>query len=244
MAAMTGLGIRATVWKQSCRLPARASMSAYDMSFISLMSAPAAKTRSPPYRMTARMSGWAVPSSAQARISSCTCALSAFIFGRSSRIVPTAPSTSSRTNSPTSASIIRSAHPSVGGVFRDSRGVVHTVSSADPLQDLPPDAALALQEALLRPVDGDIGSAVERCDAVRELVERWQDAFFESLPESFDIEEERRYALESGMSLDEIEAEYAEEDAELGLDLDDLEDDEEANETLLLDGPLLLEDDE
>src|SRR3954471_9075699 len=189
------------------------------------------------------MSVRVVASWAQARISSCTCAFSAFIFGRSSRMVPTAPSTSSRTNSPTSASIIRSAHPSVGGVFRDSRGVVHTVSSADPLQDLPPDAALALQEALLRPVDGDIGSALERCDAVRELVERWQDAFFESLPEDFDIEEERRYALESGMSLDEIEAEYAEEDAELGLDLDDM-DDGEPNETLLLDGPLLLDDDE
>jgi hypothetical protein len=129
-------------------------------------------------------------------------------------------------------------------VFRDSRGVVHTVSSADPLDDLPPDAALALQDALLRPVDGDIGSALERCDAVRELVERWQDAFFESLPDAFDIEEERRYALESGMSLDEIEAEYAEEDAELGLDLDDLDGDGEPNETLLLDGPMLLDDED
>src|SRR3954452_25294090 len=187
------------------------------------------------------MSVRVVASWAQVRISSCTCAFSAFIFGRSNRLVPTAHSTSSRTNSPTSASISRSAHPSVGGVFRDSRGVVHTVSSADPLEDLPPDAALALQNALLRPVEGDIGSALERCDAVRELVERWQDAFFESLPDAFDIEEERRYALESGMSLDEIEAEYAEEDAELGLALDDLDDGGEANESLLLAGPLLLD---
>src|SRR3954462_15212987 len=224
---MTGLGIRATVWKQSCRLPARASMSAYDMSFISLMSAPAAKTRSPPKRMTARMSCRAVASSAQALISSWTCALSAFIFGRSSRIVPTAPSTSSRTNSPTAASLWLCPHPSVGGVFRDSRGVVHTVSSADPLDDLPPDAARALQDALLRPVHGDLGTSLERCDAVRELVERWQDSFFAALPDDFDVEEERRWAVEAGMSLDDIEAEYAEEDSELDLTALGLDDDED-----------------
>src|SRR4051812_45810837 len=153
--------------------------------------------------MTARMSCRAVASSAQALISSWTCALSAFIFGRSNRIVPTAPSTSSRTNSPTAASLWLCLHPSVGGVFRDSRGVVHTVSSADPLDDLPPDAATALQEALLRPVEGDVANSLERCDAVRELIERWQDAFFDSLPESFDLEEERRWAIESGMSVDE-----------------------------------------
>src|SRR6058998_2667201 len=153
------------------------------------------------------MSSRAVASCAQARISSCTCALSAFIFGRSSRMVPTAPSTSSRTNSPTSASISRSAHPSVGGVFRDSRGVVHTVSSADPLDDLPPDAARALQDALLRPVEGDLGTSLER----------WQDSFFDALPDDFDAAEERRWAIEAGMSLDEIEAQYAEEDAELDL---------------------------
>jgi hypothetical protein len=102
-------------------------------------------------------------------------------------------------------------------VFRDSRGVVHTISSADPLDDLPPEAATALQDALLRPVNADLGSALERCDAVRELVERWQDAFFAALPDTFDVEEERRWAAEAGLSLDEIEAEYAEEDAELDL---------------------------
>ena len=32
-------------------------------------------------------------------------------------------------------------------MFRDSRGVVHTVSSADPLEDLPAGAVLALQTA-------------------------------------------------------------------------------------------------
>jgi hypothetical protein len=117
------------------------------------------------------------------------------------------------------------AHPSVGVVFRDSRGVVHTVSSADPLNDLPPDAARVLQEALLRPVDGDVGSTLERCDAVRELVERWQDAFFDALPDDFDVEEERRWAVEAGMSLDEIEARYAEEDSHL--DLTGLDDDED-----------------
>jgi hypothetical protein len=64
-------------------------------------------------------------------------------------------------------------------MFRDSHGVVHTVSSAEPLADLPPGAAAALQDALLLTGPGvDIGSVLERCDAVRELVERWQDAFF------------------------------------------------------------------
>ncbi len=112
---------------------------------------------------------------------------------------------------------------------------MHTVSSADPLDDLPPDAAQALQAALLRPVDGDIGSALERCDAVRELAERWQDAFFAALPDTFDAEEERRWAVESGMSLDEIEAEYAEDD-----DLDDNDDnDEDDLADLLTDEPLL-----
>ena len=37
-------------------------------------------------------------------------------------------------------------------MFRDSRGVVHTVSSADPLEDLPPGAVRALQAALLQPI--------------------------------------------------------------------------------------------
>ena len=46
------------------------------------------------------MSSRSVASAAAARISSCTCTLSAFIFGRSSRIVPTPSATSSRTNSP------------------------------------------------------------------------------------------------------------------------------------------------
>jgi hypothetical protein len=120
-----------------------------------------------------------------------------------------------------------SADPSVGDVFRDSRGVVHTVSSADPLDDLPPDAATALQDALLRPVEGDLGTSLERCDAVRELVERWQDAFFDALPEEFDVAEERRWAVEAGMSLDEIEAQYAEEDSELDLTLLGLDEDDD-----------------
>jgi hypothetical protein len=125
-------------------------------------------------------------------------------------------------------------------VFRDSRGVVHTISSADPLDDLPPEAAQALQHALLRPVEGDLGSVLERCDAVRELVERWQDAFFASLSDEFDVEEERRWAAEAGMSLDEIEAEYAEDDAEL--DLDAADDDDLAD--LLPVDPLLDADDD
>lgn len=127
-------------------------------------------------------------------------------------------------------------------MFRDSRGVVHTVSAADPLDDLPAEAVRALQDALLRPVEGDVGGALERCDAVLELLDRWQDAFFASLPDSFDVEEERQWASAAGMSLDEIEAEYAEDDAELDLDAgtrDELDDDD-----LLLDDQLLMDDDD
>lgn len=102
--------------------------------------------------------------------------------------------------------------------------MVHTVSSADPLSDLPPGAAKALQAALMAPAaDGatvDVGSVLERCDAVRELVERWQDAFFSALPEEVDLEEEARWAAEAGMSLDEVEAGYSEDDDEDELDLD------------------------
>lgn len=104
-------------------------------------------------------------------------------------------------------------------MFRDSKGVVHTVSSADPLSDLPPGAATALQEALL-PVgdDVDLGSALERCDAVRELVERWQDAFFAALPDEVDLEEEARWAAEAGLSLEDVEAGYEDDDEELDPD--------------------------
>ena len=108
-------------------------------------------------------------------------------------------------------------------MFRDSRGVVHTVSSAEPLADLPPGAAAALQEALLQPPpDGgtvDVGSVLERCDAVRELVERWQDAFFASLPDEVDLEEEARWAAEAGLSLDEVEAGYEDDEEEDEIDL-------------------------
>ena len=105
-------------------------------------------------------------------------------------------------------------------MFRDSKGVVHTVSSADPLSDLPPGAAAALQEALLPATDGvDLGSALERCDAVRELVERWQDAFFTSLPDEVDLEEEARWAAEAGLSLDDVEAGYDDEEEDEELDL-------------------------
>lgn len=112
--------------------------------------------------------------------------------------------------------------------------MVHTVSSADPLEDLPPGAARALQDALLRPAPTgtatDLGSALERCDAVRELVERWQDAFFAALPEEVDLEEEARWAAEAGMSLDEVEAQYEDDDDEEPplqlLGLGDDEDDE------------------
>ena len=93
-------------------------------------------------------------------------------------------------------------------MFRDSRGIVHTVSSADPLADLPPGAARALQRALLDPTlerDLDLGSVLERCGAARELLERWQDAFFVCLPGHVDLDEEARYAAEAGLSLSDVE---------------------------------------
>ena len=121
--------------------------------------------------------------------------------------------------------------------------MVHTVSSADPLVDLPAGAARALQAALLAPTGDaatvDVGSVLERCDAVRELLERWQDAFFAALPDDLDLEEEARWAAEAGMSLDELEAGYSEEDDdELDLELlgaeDDLVEDPELDELVEL----------
>ena len=116
-------------------------------------------------------------------------------------------------------------------MFRDSRGVVHTVSSADPLEDLPRQVASALARALLVPSHGDLGGALERCEAVRELLDRWQDAFFAALPLEVDLEEEARWAAEAGLSLEEIESQWEddnedwEEDespGQLGLDEIDL----------------------
>ena len=112
-------------------------------------------------------------------------------------------------------------------MFRDSRGVVHTVSSADPLADLPPGAARALQEALL-PVGGvDLGTVLERGDALRELIEGWQDAFFAALPDDVDLAEEARWAAEAGLSLEDVEAGYEEDDE------DDLDGDEPVDLQLL-----------
>lgn len=97
-------------------------------------------------------------------------------------------------------------------MFRDSHGVVHTVASADPLDDLPPQAATALAAALLRPEESDIGTALERCEGVRVLLERWQSAFFAALPDEVDLVEEARWAEQAGLSLAEVEASYALED--------------------------------
>jgi hypothetical protein len=112
-------------------------------------------------------------------------------------------------------------------VFRDSRGVVHTVSSADPLADVPASAAAALARALLVPSGGDIGGLIERCEAVVALIDQWQDAFFAALPPEVDLEEEERYAAEAGVSLHELEEEWDEWD---GIDLATDEEDDEDQE--------------
>lgn len=131
-------------------------------------------------------------------------------------------------------------------MFRDSHGVVHTVSSSEPLADLPPGAVAALQEALLSPEgSSDLGGVLERCDAVRELVERWQDAFFASLPDEVDLEEEARWAAEAGLSLAEVEAGYEDEQEDEELDLGLLgADDPELEALTMLDPAELDEDDE
>src|SRR5437868_6053525 len=72
------------------------------MSAISLMSAPAANTRSPPYSTTAWTALSASACRAASAISRCTCPFSAFIFGRSNLIVAICSATSTRTNSPMS----------------------------------------------------------------------------------------------------------------------------------------------
>jgi hypothetical protein len=97
-------------------------------------------------------------------------------------------------------------------VFRDSRGVVHTVSSPDPLQDIPAAAADALARTLLVPSQGDLVRLLDRCEAVVDLLERWQDAFFAALPVEVDIQEEARWAEQAGISLADVEEEWAEDD--------------------------------
>jgi hypothetical protein len=115
-------------------------------------------------------------------------------------------------------------------VFRDSRGVVHTVSSTDPLDDLPVAASSALARTLLVPSEGDVGNPLERAEAVLALLDRWQDAFFAALPADIDLEEEARWAAEAGLTLEDVEDDWADEDDEdmespgqLGLDEIDLD---------------------
>lgn len=123
-------------------------------------------------------------------------------------------------------------------MFRDSRGVVHTVSSSDPLEDLPPSAAATLAGFLLVPVEGDLGGALERCEAAGLLLDSWQDAFFAALPVEVDRAEELRYAAEAGVDLDAVESDWTddwpEEEDDWPQD-DDEEDDDEEDEELALD---------
>ncbi len=90
--------------------------------------------------------------------------------------------------------------------------MVHTVSSADPLDDLPQAASAVLARTLLAPVHGDLGGALERCESVRQLLDRWQDAFFATLPQHIDVDEEARWAAEAGLSLTEIEGDWEDDD--------------------------------
>jgi hypothetical protein len=102
--------------------------------------------------------------------------------------------------------------------------VVHTVSAPDPLTDVPAAAATALATALLRPVEGDLGTALERCEAVIALLERWQDAFFAALPPEFDADEERGFAEAAGLDYDELHDDWED---ELDLEGDGFDDDDE-----------------
>ncbi len=126
-------------------------------------------------------------------------------------------------------------------MFRDSRGVVHTVSSADPLADVPPAAAAALARALLVPVEGDLGGALERCEAVTALLDRWQDAFFASLPAEVDVAEEERYAAEAGVSLAELEQDWDDWEGEEDDGSDQDSDDEDGYGDEQVDGQLDLD---
>ena len=85
---------------------------------------------------------------------------------------------------------------------------MHTVSSADPLDDLPGTAAELLRRELLGPVQGDLGGRLERCEAVSALLDRWQDAFFAALPVKVDREEETRWAAEAGLCLEDLESQW------------------------------------
>ncbi len=113
--------------------------------------------------------------------------------------------------------------------------MVHTVSSADPLDDLPLAASSVLARALLSPTHGDLGGALERCEAVRQVLDRWQDAFFAALPAEVDLDEESRWAAEAGLSLEEIESEWEEDDWDEDDDQDGWVDDEESPGQLGLD---------
>jgi hypothetical protein len=124
-------------------------------------------------------------------------------------------------------------------VFRDSRGVVHTVSSPDPLADVPESAAAALAHALLVPVGSDLGGALERCEAVAVLLDQWQDAFFAALPAEVDVEEEERYAAAAGVSLADLEQEW-DDWPEDEVDDEDLEEPEVDLDVVDLDDPVLL----
>src|SRR5262245_10056477 len=100
MAAIVMVGIDSTSRQACSSAPTSEETSSGPYSTIALMSAPAAKMRSPPQTATARTPSSAVTSLAAAESSSETSRASALAGGRSRRSVATAPRFSMRTNSP------------------------------------------------------------------------------------------------------------------------------------------------
>ncbi len=118
-AATVGLGMAATASSAAARFRCPANASAYPESIISLMSAPAAKTFSPPYTTTARTSERSEASSAAVRNSRWSTLFRALSGGRCSRMVPTPAVASSVTNSPTPVSSSRALGRPISGPRRD-----------------------------------------------------------------------------------------------------------------------------
>src|SRR5215469_8191574 len=127
---------------------------------------------------TAAMSASALTCAAASAISSCTCAFSAFIFGRSSRMVAICSATSTRTNSPIDAPpALRSTGPYA--VLRRSRPPPtrrsHPKPPAFAPNTQPPARPPAPPAPVPRPVlPGRWGLSSDDADDVLDVGEVWQ----------------------------------------------------------------------